>query len=215
MTSDGFCPGLFPLPLTPFEYYYWCDDRQEYPTAFPVELTFSGSLEPETFGWAAAVIVARHPLLSAQIRSEGRGAPVWVEGDGRPPAVDWANDDRPISHADGQRIDLAVAPGFRIWVRRIDDTTRVVLQFHHACCDGLAAIRVIEDLLVAYHELSAGRNPQDVLKPLEPQRLRARANYGAEAPARPSFRDLWVGIRGWTKLLAQSPAPLGCAACGG
>jgi hypothetical protein len=40
-------PGLFPLPLTPFEYYYWCDDRPDYPTTFPIELTFSGLLEPD------------------------------------------------------------------------------------------------------------------------------------------------------------------------
>ena len=32
--------SLFPLSLTPFEYYYWCDDQPDYPTTFPVELTF-------------------------------------------------------------------------------------------------------------------------------------------------------------------------------
>ena len=37
-------PSLFPMPLTPFEYYSWCDDRPDYPTTFPVELTFSGVL---------------------------------------------------------------------------------------------------------------------------------------------------------------------------
>ncbi len=62
---------LFPLPLTPFEYYYWCDDQDDYPTAYPVDLTFSGSLEVEPFCRAVALIVARHPLLSAR-RARGQ-----------------------------------------------------------------------------------------------------------------------------------------------
>ncbi len=138
--------------------------------------------------------------------------PFWIDGDGRPPVIDWADDDRPISHADGKRINLATASGFRVWVRRLDDATRVVLQFHHACCDGLAAVRVLEDILVAYHELVAGRDPLVALKPLEPQRLCTRGEYGADGAAKPTLRDLWVGACGWTKLLVQSPAPLAAPA---
>ena len=205
-------PPLFPLPLTPFEYYYWCDDRADYPTTYPVELTFSGVLDPEPFCRAVATIVDRHPLLSARIQQEGRGMPVWIDGDGQPPVVDWADADAPIGHPQGQRIDLSSAPGLRIWVRRSDGATRVVLQFHHACCDGLAGARVVEELLLAYHELVAGRDPAAVLRPLEPQRLRARGDYGAERTARPSLRDLWVGGAAWLKLLAHTPAPLAAPA---
>ena len=81
-------PSLFPLPLTPFEYYYWCDDGPEYPTTFPFDLTFSGSLEREPLCRALATVVARHPLLAARVRREGRAEPLWVEGDGQPPAVE-------------------------------------------------------------------------------------------------------------------------------
>jgi hypothetical protein len=200
--------NLFPLPLTPFEYYYWCDDRPDYPTTFPVELTFSGRLEAEPFRQAVAMIVARHPLLTARIEREGRGAPLWVEGDGRPPEVDWADDDRPIAHPQGEYIDLGQQPGLRVWVRQATPTTRVLLQFHHVCCDGLASVRVVDDLLLAYHELFSGRDPTSALPPLEPERLRVRGDFGGESPGRPRLRDLWVGARGWLKLLRQSPAPL-------
>jgi hypothetical protein len=205
----------FPLPLTPFEYYYWCDDRPDYPTTFPVELTFSGKLEPEPFSRALATVVARHPLLTALVRREGRSAPLWVEGDDQPPTVDWAGGDIPISHPQGEQIDLSRAPGLRVWVRQTEPTTRVLLQFHHVCCDGLGSLRVIEELLLAYHEHVAGRNPASVLTPLEPQRLRGRGDFGEGGPGRPSLRDLWVGARGWARLLTQSPAPLAVPAAEG
>jgi hypothetical protein len=205
---------LFPLPLTPFEYYYWCDDRPEYPTTFPVEMTFTGRLECEPFCRAVALIGVRHPFLTARIRRDGRGAPQWVEGDGQPPAVDWADGQTPIAPPQGEYIDLSHSPGLRVWVRQADPATRVLLQFHHVCCDGLGSMRVVEDLLLAYHELVEGRDPHRLLKPLEPQRLRTRGDFGDGQPGRVGLRDLWVGVRGWTKLLMQSPAPLALPGAG-
>ncbi len=207
--------SLFPLPLTPFEYYYWCDDRPEYPTTFPFELTFSGALEAEALHRALAMVVARHPLLAARVRREGRAAPLWVEGDGQPPAIDWARGDVPISHPQGEYIDLGRGPGLRVWVRETEPTTRLLLQFHHVCCDGLAAIRVIEELLSAYHEHVSGRDPAAVLKPLDPQRLRARGDFSEGGSGRPALGDLWIGARGWAKILARSPAPLAAPATDG
>ncbi len=207
--------SLFPLPLTPFEYYYWCDDRPDYPTTFPVELTFSGTLEPEPFCRALTTVVTRHPLLTARIQRQRRAVPCWVEGDGQPPSVDWARGDVPISHPQGEQMDLSRGPGLRVWVRQAEPATRVLLQFHHACCDGLGANRMLEELLIAYHEHVAGRDPACVLKPLEPQRLRARGDFGDGGPGRPRLRDLWVGARGWARLLAHTPAPLAAPAAAG
>ena len=156
-------------------------------------------MEAEALYRALAMVVARHPLLAARVRREGRAAPLWVEGDGQPPAIDWARGDVPISHPQGEYIDLGRGPGLRGLGPPVEPTTRLLLQFHHVCCDGLAAIRVIEELLSAYHEHAAGRDPAAVLKPLEPQRLRARGNFGEGGPPRPRLGDLWIGVRGWAK----------------
>jgi hypothetical protein len=43
---------IFPMAFTPVEYYCWCDDRPEYPTCFPLELRFSGSLDHDCFARA-------------------------------------------------------------------------------------------------------------------------------------------------------------------
>ena len=205
--------SLFPLPLTPFEYYYWCDDRPDYPMTFPVELTFSGVLEREPFCRALAAVVARHPLLAARVRREGRAAPLWVEGDGQPPTVRLGR--RRRAHFASARRAHRSGP----WPRTArlgppgrTGHARVLLQFHHVCCDGLAAFRVVEELLLAYHEHVAGRDPAAVLKPLEPERLRARGDFAEGGPGRPALRDLWVGARGWARLLSQSPAPLAAPA---
>ncbi|MCH7752913.1 MAG: chromosome condensation protein, partial [Planctomycetes bacterium] len=55
---------LLPLPLSPFEFYYWCDDRPDYPTTFPVELMFRGPLRRKAFAEALQVCLDRHPLLN-------------------------------------------------------------------------------------------------------------------------------------------------------
>ena len=68
---------LFPLPLTPFEYYYWCDDRPEYPTTFPLELLFRGPLRREPLEAAIRVCLDRHPLLAANLDTTTK-FPQWI-----------------------------------------------------------------------------------------------------------------------------------------
>src|SRR3972149_1832516 len=133
---------LFPLPLSPFEYYYLCDDRPEYPTTFPVELVFSPPLSSAQFQRALEVVILRHPLLGSLVAEDGRLGPCWIGG-AQLTRVDWAGQEIPISHADGERIGRGRAPGLRVWARDGPDSTRLLFQIHHACCDGIGAIRFV------------------------------------------------------------------------
>jgi hypothetical protein len=199
---------LFPLPLSPFEYYYFCDDSNEYPTTFPVEMVFSPGLGRAELQRALEVIVPRHPLLRSLVADVGRRGPCWI-GDGEPPAVDWACEGRPMSHAEGGRIDLRRSPGLRVWAREGPDSTRVVLQFHHACCDGLGATRFVEDLLVGYARECGVSAHQLSLPQLDPANLAKRA--ALNVPSRSIYaviRDWLIGARMWTKFAWQSAAPL-------
>ena len=189
---------LFPLPLTPLEYYYLCDNRPDYPTAFPAELQFSGRLDRDGFQRALACVLGRHPLLTARVGRLANGIPAWIEGDGSVPPVDWGKEGQPIRHADGPAIDLASAPGVRVWVREGDGTSRLFLQFHHACCDGWAAVQFIEELLMAYHiEIERPRCGL-ALRPLRPDRLCDRGRLEVPPDWWTRLRDLWVGTRLWT-----------------
>src|SRR5262245_54061623 len=138
-TTAGKSSDLFPLAVNPFERYYLADDRPEYPTAFLVEMRFSGLLDRAAFTSALSQAVEGHLLLSAIVADGPRGLE-WVAGTGQSPEIDWADQSIAIAPPDGEFIDLRQSRGLRVWVRTSEAATRVVLQFHHACCDGLASI---------------------------------------------------------------------------
>jgi hypothetical protein len=201
--------SIFPLPLMPLEYYYWCDNRSDYPTTYPVDLHFSGRLDRSRLTEALAMTLRRHPMLTARIRVDERGQPQWVAGDDQPPTIDWAPAGTPITHPDGPMIDLTRAPGLRVWVREGADCTRLALQFHHACCDGQASLRVSEELLGAYDYVCGGGRHPDQLWPLDPDRIRRRGDYG------PPPKGLWplmqtyaLGAWFWSRLMWRTPKPV-------
>lgn len=116
--------------------------------AFPVDMHFSGTLERAALEGAVADLRARHPMLSATIDTGGRW-PAWVAAKASP-GVDWGDETMPICDSRGPSMDLRTEPGLRACVREGADRTRVHLQFHHACCDGLAAMDLTEELTVHY-----------------------------------------------------------------
>jgi hypothetical protein len=136
------------------------------------------------------------------------GIPAWIDGDGSLPPVDWGPEGTPIRHPDGPAIDLASAAGLRAWVRESDGTTRLFLQFHHACCDGWAAVQFIEELLVAYHIQIEGPRCGLTLRPLRPDRLRDRGRLEVPPHWWERLRDLWVGARLWSGWTFRQPALL-------
>jgi hypothetical protein len=206
---------LFPLPLTSFEYYYWCDNRPEYPTTYPVDLHFSGRCDRLRLEQALAQTLRRHPLLTARIETDARGVPQWVAGDDQPPRIDWAPDKTPLGHTAEAMIDLTCEPGLRLWVREGAGCTRLTMQFHHACCDGQAAVRFAEELLGAYDHLCGGRVQPESAWPVEPLRLRRRGDYGPPPQGFwPLAQTYAIGARLWGKLLWQTPTPLAVPASG-
>ncbi len=200
--------SLFPLPLTPLEYYYLCDNRPDYPTAFPAELHFSGRLDRAAFQRALACVLSRHPLLTARVGRLANGIPAWIEGEGSHPPVDWGRLGESIRHSDGPAINLASTPGLRAWVREGDGASRLLLHFHHACCDGRATLQFIEELLIAYHIEIEGPQCGLALRPLEPARLRNRGRLEVPPGWWARVRDLWVGTRLWTGWAFRQPALL-------
>lgn len=202
---------LFPLPLTPFEYYYWSDDRPEYPTTFPIDLSFAGRLDQGAFLTALGQAHQRHPLLGALIDGDN-SKPHWVLSGQPAPSVDWAVHSVPISHPDGEYIDLRSHVGLRVWVRTSASATRVLLQFHHACCDGLAAIRFIEDLLLFYGAAVSGDPEAHQPIELDVERLRERGTLDPGSPVKPSLaiivRDIWITALVWSDIVFHRSAVL-------
>lgn len=200
---------LFPLPMTPFEYYYWCDDRPEYPTMYPVVLDFAGVLQREPLERALSAALARHPMLNTLAEDRPDGRPAWIGSEGQTPPIDWAPNDVPLSHPAGERIDLRRSCGLRLWVRYSQNASRLILQVHHACCDGLGIFRFLEDLLVFYHREIAGDGQAAAPRPVDAGRLRNRGDFPpVEGGWRGVLRDWYVGARQWAGILLRKPVPL-------
>src|SRR5262249_6640383 len=66
--------------------------------------------------------------------------------------------------------------------------TEVLLQFHHCCCDGVGAVRLIETLMTAY---AAPAEPGVAGPDTRLYRARSRCPLGAWESARTAPNDLW------------------------
>lgn len=201
---------LFPLPLTPFEYYYLSDDRPAYPTTYPVDMRLSGELEREPFLLAVRQALERHPLLNACIDDSGP-MPQWVPSP-ELPSVNWADESVPITHPDGEYIDLRTRPGLRVFVRTRPGGAQALFQFHHACCDGLASFRFGEDVFICYRRIVGGADAEPTLPPIDVELLKRRNVFALTENYRPSLpevvRDQWITARVWSNVMLNRAAAL-------
>jgi hypothetical protein len=200
----------FPLPLTPFERYFLTDDSPEYPTTIPVEVVLSGALDEGHFRQALRQNVERHPLLHALV-ADGPAGPEWVACPAAEPWLDWNHAAAPIGHPDGEFIDLHKQPGLRVWVRATPQEAQLLIQLHHACCDGVSTLQFIGDLLAYYAAAQQGADPRELLPELPLDRLRDRASIdagGGDATFFTGLRDLWVTARVWGRVLWRRCAAL-------
>ncbi|HUT94659.1 MAG TPA: condensation domain-containing protein [Thermoguttaceae bacterium] len=165
---------VFPLPLAPMEQYMLADDWPAHPRTFYLRLGLEGQFDHEALERAVPIAMARHPLLGAVVQSEGRRT-WWVAAENQLPQIHWEREiERDIARA-AAPIDLRRQIGLRLWVCEADGRTRLWLELHHACCDGLGAVRFAEDLLAAYAAEREGGKPE--WRPLRTERLRDRGIY--------------------------------------
>ena len=143
------------LPLVTFERYMLAEDTPEYPRAFILEVTLSGSLRREALEAAWPTALARHPLLVARIN---RNEDFWVFRDDHEPPIDWGPESEPLTFVTEEKIDLTREAGLRLWVRSGPNRARLVFQFHHACCDGVGGLEFIGDLLAIYARDRSGEH---------------------------------------------------------
>ena len=207
--SDLADAELFPLPLAPFEQYMLTDDCAAYPADFFVRLRFAGRMDRPALEAAAAAAVQRHPLLRAVVRAKGKGRFEWVPADSPNLPITWHAGARPASSAADLHIDLYKQTGWHIHVVEQDDQAEMFCQFHHACCDGLGAMRFIEDVLAGYHNALSPPGAGQGLRRLDPGRLRHRGKLGMN-PLRYLLRvhKELLGLLGSTEYFVHRPAPL-------
>jgi hypothetical protein len=203
--------SVFPLPLTILESFLVMDSRPDYPMHAEVEVELQGRLDPAAFQQALSFALARNPLLTCLVDRKERGAIAWVPS-GQCPPVYWVGLEAPLGDSYGKLFDLTTEPGLRIWVRQADDRLKILLQFHHACSDGLGCFGFIEDLLAAYAAAVSGGQPVEP-RPLEPDRLLHRGEIGIVGRTFwQQVRDAIIGMFEGERFLLQRPMPLAAGA---
>jgi hypothetical protein len=161
---------LFPLPLTPFEYYFQLEDRPDYPGVVPIELECRGHLDRAALEQAYCLTHARHPILSARVDTDTKGWPSWVRG--TPEPIRWA--DRPgVWRCERSE----PRPGVRLEVRDKEGQVRFLFAFRHVAVDGLGAFQFIADLFVAYAHFCADGGDPPPWRKLNPELLRDRDGH--------------------------------------
>jgi hypothetical protein len=206
---DPSVAALFPLPLTAFEKYMLLDDRPDYPMVFAFRLKLCGELRREAFESALDEALLHHPLLCALVKRQSQGGAVWLLAGELKPTIDWGVLGAAIGSPRGEGIDLNVEVGLRIWVRQGDDATELMFQFHHACCDGIGALRFIGHVLAAYGMITApaGRRPK--LHTSDPAGLLSRGRFTAQIPSRGNpARSIWESVRDGIRFISRRPAIL-------
>jgi hypothetical protein len=172
LESEPAAQDIFPLRLTPFEYYYLLEDRPDYPAVFHVRLECRGPLDRAAFERAFQVAHTRHPMLSADLARDRDGWPIFVAG--RPQSILW---NRPASIVREVFLGATVAPRLQVTVQQQGDRSDLTFIFHHVAVDGAGGFQFIVDLMLAYAHFCGNEAEPLRLSPVDHQLLRTRNDH--------------------------------------
>lgn len=199
----------FPLRLSPFEEYLLLDDRPSFPMNFFLGLTFDGRLCYDVWNSAIRKALALHPLLHANVEKTGKNHFQWTRSLESPPQIELQEPSSSI----GTYIDIERQTGLRITGSEVGDSEfSLLFQFHHSCCDGHGASQFINDVLLAYSQLTGGFDePSTSTFEVEPNlsELRRRSRFGLTPLkfAKVAPRQA-VGLLGVRQFMMRKPQPL-------
>jgi hypothetical protein len=198
-------PGINGLPLTPIERFLLRNDTPAHPMVFRVLLRFDGPVRSEYLQTAFDLSVARQPMLTSLVQGEELGA-VWNFAD-RLPELEWQPEGlapEEIPHVKVDYCDLRRRPGLRCRIWPIAGGIIILIDIHHACCDGQGARQLIAEWFGIYQQLIQGESPR--LPTLAYDKLKARADYRVVNPPIGTFeglKNLYLTVRGRTTRLPE------------
>jgi hypothetical protein len=164
---------MFPMRMTSVEKYHLWDDSPSFPNNFVAQVTFRGRLDRNDIETAIRETVKRHPLYQGRAALLGRR---WIWAEDHSDRID-------LRFVDGETDDLPpVDPrsdkSVRLVVSIGHDESRVTALTHHAICDGIGGLQILQDALIAYDRIRSGRPPFEGAPPLDPELLRRRGTIG-------------------------------------
>lgn len=204
---------LFPLPLTAFEEFMLNDESADYPMTFFMQVILRGVVDRKILKQALGAALDRHPLLRCRVKLVN-GKNVWVLNHHEVAEIDWDSECWGTSKPWNRGIDLHHQAGLRCWAEQTAEQATLTLQFHHSCCDGIAAARFLEDIAVVYSRLDDGAEiPEEELPCLRPVNLESLRHRGDQKGRRVAqvrgsvFRRARVLLKYSVRYLRQHKVP--------
>ena len=147
--------AIFPLMMTPFEYYMWTDHRPEYPMVVVGRLDFDGEIDRDAFENAVREMAERHPLTRCIVDPTTEPLPTWKLTNGQFPEIHWEEMESFEAFSDREDlipiwIDLSQEPGLKFRVLRGGGRSAILFYMHHSVSDGLGLFQMLGDLLAIY-----------------------------------------------------------------
>ncbi len=199
-----------PLTLVPFERFLVDADSPKTPIVFRVLMRFDGIVHRDKLTQAFQLAIGRQPLLTSRIQTVETGR-IWSPH-AIHPELSWHSSTQSqyeIEQIPIQWIDLTTQPGLRAQIWEVDQGITILLDFHHACCDGQGARQFIGEWFGLYHQLLEGGELK--LSLLVPSQLEQRGVYRTPSPPIglwEGLRNLYLTISGKTvRLPLRVPAP--------
>lgn len=184
-------------------------DREAEPWNVHFEVHVGGRLDAERLADAIAAAMRRHPLARASLSDprpfERRYRWQLADGPAVPLAVADCADAQALERAREALLragpELAAPPPFAVLLAHGPEGDALVLSLHHAAGDGIAAVRLMRSILLAYE---GEADPAPPLDPLSARDVHALAG----ATTRAQRRTRWRAIAGNAGARAVPPARL-------
>ena len=146
--------------------------------------------------------------MRAIVADRGRRRPEWIAASILP-LLHWASDSLSDRLPATPPIDLTREPGLRAWVSADSRQSAMILQLHHAVCDGKGVLQFVDDFLHCYARAADRGYRQIELPSRDEALLQKRGTFGLTAgkllkmlPAQLS------GLIGAGQFLLRQPVPL-------
>ena len=168
---------LFPLPLTPIERVFFEQDRPTHPIQFFCRLRFTGVLNEEVLREALRKTIERHPVFRAVVSSTSDARCHWQDSGGNVPALRWLDQEPGEDYPRSTFLDIQKTPGLEITVVAGRTRSDLIVQVHHAACDGIGSLDFLADFLTMYANCLSGTQTYR-LRQLKTEQFKQRGQFG-------------------------------------
>jgi NRPS condensation-like uncharacterized protein len=147
---------IIPLNLSNFEHYAFRDDSPEYPMVIAFRTPFEGTLDETAFRDALRETLRENPLLRAVVDESGWRTK-WRLLKDHEPSITCVkyNLAYPPVNCPPKWINLTQESGAVFELRLCAARGVLISYFHHACADGIGAIRFLGDVFARYGQQTA------------------------------------------------------------